>query len=85
MQEALKKKWISNEILNETTKCEHDFVCLNGDSAPLCAVRSVSPNKNALHTFCPANSSCPYCKTLGPAEGICMCPVRNELYKRYGI
>jgi hypothetical protein len=85
MQEVLKKNTISNDILGQTTECEHDFVCLNDNSAPLCAVRSVSPNENVLYTFCSANSPCPYCKTIGPAEGVCTCPVRNELYKRYGI
>lgn len=84
MQEAFKKNTVSNDVLSQTTKCEHDFVCLNDNAAHVCAVRSVSPEGNVLHTFCPANSFCPYCKTIGPVEGICMCPVRNEIYKRYG-
>jgi hypothetical protein len=81
---------VPETIVKQTTKCKYEFACLdqtlplNEKLPPRCfSIRTSDPG--IVRTMCPMKTACPYCQPLGLGEGICTCPVRKELYKRYGI
>ena len=85
-----KKYKINEETLKQTTKCIHNFACLkqtllpDKKLPPRCFSIRTS-ERRIVRTMCAMKTACPYCEPLGLGEGICTCPVRNELYRRYGI
>jgi hypothetical protein len=75
---------INEDILKQTTKCQHDFACLNSDSYPVCGVLN-QQSPSFLETSCIEEEPCPYCVPYTSTKGFCACPTRGELYRRYGI
>lgn len=74
---------VTPEALKQADKCPNAFSCLNDSEYPVCGVFG-EPTTGVLVTFCPQNSPCPYCQSKG-IQGFCVCPVRIELHKKYGI
>lgn len=75
---------ISQEAIQETTKCPRNQDCLRGESGCLCKVEQAIGEKYA---FVRGGSRlhCPYCILFGSTAFVCMCPVRNEMYRRNGV
>ena len=72
---------IPEEILQRTTNCEFDFNCLYGDKKCLCEVET-SIGNDMLEVKAKTDSNCGYCLPFGDTY-YCLCPTRNEIYKRY--
>ena len=75
---------ISKEILKATTKCASGFSCLRRtDKKDLCQGESVFTGK--LHFVkCLYNKHCVYQRPFGYGL-FCTCPIRKEIYNKYGI
>ena len=81
-REAVKHN-ISSEARNKTTKCAHNFSCLEDGlcaNHPVC--KPVSEN-NCPVLFIEANSlgNCPYRTTFG-YDQVCLCPIHKEIVNK---
>lgn len=75
---------IRNEILNKTTQCNRDFSCLKGIK-PDKNCRVINCLNNEVHFVeCSNDSFCSYLMSFGNSF-ICNCPVRKEIFNKYGI
>ena len=73
---------ISEEIIQQTTKCDRDFACLKPDDKPSCSIKDCVSQK--VHFVAKHNRYCRYSFRFGN-EIICSCPVRKELYNRFKV
>ena len=74
---------VSNLIVKATTKCKKGFACLSGKVECMCGVE----NSGKDHTVVikpQYKSPCEYQRASGGIH-YCLCPVRNEIFKRYKI
>ncbi len=72
---------ISDQILQQTTKCPHGFNCLTSAEYPQCDVERMIGNILSVKT---TNSLfCSYRVNYGHGY-FCTCPTRIEIYKRLG-
>ena len=71
------------EILRKTTKCSHDFSCLQtgqcGDN-PMCDVQTAHSD-NVLCVSAADWPKCPYHLDFGGAR-FCVCPVRCAIHQQ---
>jgi hypothetical protein len=74
---------IAEHIKQAATKCRKGFSCLIGDKNCLCPVRTINHN-HTVQINASGAKFCRYCFHM-EAKTYCLCPVRNELYNRYGI
>jgi hypothetical protein len=78
---------IARSILEMASECEKEHSCLNGDDDSMCRVErlfAVEDNRYAI-VQCFQGKTCPYKITYGTGfHHMCGCPVRIEIYKRYG-
>lgn len=70
------------DILNQTSKCNRDFSCLNGDKGCMCDVDYMI-NESLLYVKPPDNRACDYKISFGYSAYYCSCPTRREIYKQY--
>jgi len=75
---------IDEDIQRQTTKCTKDFGCLSNEGHELCKVISSIASKVVL-TDCADRLPCAYCIRFGTSLAVCTCPVRNELFNRFGM
>jgi hypothetical protein len=74
---------VSEDTLKKTTRCKKAFSCLSGKSSDLCKVELCVDEK--IHFIrCVGSEPCSYKVPFGYSY-VCICPVRKELYNRYGI
>ncbi len=71
---------ISKEIIDKT-KCESGFICLTGQGCPRCKVEFTAGTSCIMVE---PKDDCHYAKSFGVASFICICPTRNEIYRKYG-
>ena len=74
---------IDKAILEQTTKCEKNFKCLDNPKDICCKVEEVIENKLAF-TACLSYMSCSYKSTFGYSD-VCNCPTRIEIFRKYGL
>lgn len=72
---------VAEETRQKTDRCPREFACLSDQGAPCCAVRSSV--RGVLFVESEAATHCPYGMGFGYSH-ICSCPVRWEIYDRYG-
>ena len=72
---------VSEEIRQRTDKCWRGFACLSGMKDGICAVREQVGDVIFVEKI--KQAYCPYDVTFGYSH-ICSCPVRRELFERYG-
>ncbi|MGD2165440.1 MAG: hypothetical protein PVH50_07910, partial [Anaerolineae bacterium] len=72
---------VSEKTRQETEKCWRSFACLARDGHHICQVRDCVGQ--VLFVERNAQTYCPYDVTFGYSH-ICSCPVRREIYERYG-
>ncbi len=75
---------LSDDVLNQTTKCEMDFACLSSRTDHLCKVERAMGCGPVLFLRQGEEPHCYYNYRFGNSI-ICSCPVRLKLYNRYGI
>ena len=75
---------VSDEILKQTTKCTKAYRCLSGDVYRIC---TVAPSPGSGHMVCVNTVAEDYCdyRKHPQSQHACTCPVRKELYHRYGV
>jgi hypothetical protein len=76
---------VAAETIKNTTKCRHDYSCLEtgqcGDS-PMCDVET-RHGENVLCVRAADWRDCPYHLDFGGAK-FCVCPVRCAIYRQQG-
>ena len=73
---------IDKAIIDATTECKKNFLCLYGDTKHLCKVEyCVSDTVHFIECLEPA---CRY-KAMFGGSFFCTCPIRKEIYNRYKI
>lgn len=74
---------VNADTVCRAAECKKGHACLWGKTEDLCRLYCLS-----LDRFCclrgSCNSNCAYC-TLLDRQSLCGCPVRVELYKKYGL
>ncbi len=77
-------KFSISKNLRDDTKCKKDFSCLKGKERSFCDIYDSSAGR--VHFIRPLNSDtlCSYKMTFGYSF-TCNCPVRKDLYNRYGV
>lgn len=73
---------IRSELLKEATQCERCFSCLEDTKLTCKVINSI--NNNVLFIECTNDSICSYLMPFGNSQ-ICNCPVRREIYSKYGV
>lgn len=82
--QALKYMYeLPREIVEKTRKCATNLSCLSISAETLCQAEFLLKN-DLLFVKKEHDRRCPYFLEYG-SSGICACPVRLELYKRYQI
>lgn len=82
---------VDEEILKLATRCGRNFMCLSDDSPDICGVLRAVGTQLVITNCTEHCAMCRYClpfnpvESQGKTESFCTCPVRIELYKRYGI
>ncbi len=74
---------IDKEILEKTSYCKSNFVCLNDDKHNYCKVKKMVADEFPFME-CLESIYCPYKMDFKFAD-ICTCPTRKELFNKYGI
>ena len=75
---------ICDETLKKSTQCSRSCACLNEmDKGPNCKVIDCI-NHKVHFVECKNDTSCSCLMPFGNSF-ICNCPVRKELYNKYGI
>ena len=76
---------IEDEVVSLATKCQKDHVCLTGEGALYCKVSDLMRGRDEEIPLldCSEDVDCAYCQSFGKSY-ICNCPVRKEIFKRYG-
>ncbi len=76
--------FIDDEILKKTTHCRNNFACLTDEPLGVCGVVR-DYHRGIIVTLCGKKRQCHYCTCLKDKEGICTCPTRVELFRRYKV
>ena len=72
---------VKDSVLQETTKCQHNFSCLESGQCgdrKMCEVDYVD-GPNLLILVSREDATCPYRTKIADRQ-ICMCPVRCYIY-----
>ena len=73
---------VDKTVVDKTTKCPDDFACLTG-KYELCPVH-LAINSDALLIGSNEGKKCDYIISFG-GQPVCTCPVRIEIYRKYGV
>ncbi len=77
------KLQVAENVIQNTTRCRNDFICLSGDGECLCELKYCYSDK--FYFVKPGKKSlCSY-KIAYLNSTFCSCPTRKEIYKRYSI
>ena len=71
------------EHLKKSTNCEEDFACLSHEIDGVCSVEGLRDD-GMLVVKTPDNKECMYRMPLGDSS-CCVCPMRGELHRQYGV
>ncbi len=74
---------INGNVIEDTTRCKKEFVCLSGAGDCLCEVQ-YSINNRSFFIKCEKKMLCNYKVSMG-SYMLCGCPTRKEIYTRYQI
>jgi len=74
---------VDEAVMCATTHCTRSFRCLEPSGSSLCRVQKCV--RGTVHFIeCLDRTSCSYRMSFGKAF-VCNCPVRKEIYDRYGL
>ncbi len=74
---------IAQDILDSAKHCQKEFACLNGGTDDICAI-GTPVGSEVCFVERPKGLTCRYGDYYGYHKAICTCPVRKEIWKRYG-
>jgi len=76
---------VNENVIDKTTHCDHDFLCLS-DEWKQCGIVKALIADNLLYVDFDwgQRRNCSYMVSFGSGY-YCTCPIRIEIYKRYGI
>ncbi len=74
---------INENVLEDTTRCKKEFVCLAGAGDCLCEVK-YSINRKSFFIKCERIMLCNYKVSMGNYM-LCGCPTRKAIYNQYQI
>ena len=76
---------VDEDTIKRAVNCARDQVCLSGEEELRCQPSDVMSGSSAEVALlqCPEDEGCAYCLSFGHTS-ICQCPVRIEIFKRYG-
>jgi len=74
---------ISEETINQITRCNNNFKCLNDDSFQICPLENPIEGVYFIRKVNPIHNT-NYCLSFGGSY-VCGCPTRKELYERYKV
>jgi hypothetical protein len=72
---------IDDAIIKTATKCRNHHACLEG-TIPICAVEHCVMHRVHFVKCC-YDEPCPY-KRIVEGSTVCTCPLRKEIFNRYG-
>jgi len=76
---------VSDTACREATECDKQFSCLSEKDWNLCRVTKAIGSDGSLFIEPSSGSNiCPYHLALDGSHR-CLCPVRKDLYNRYGL
>ncbi len=73
---------IDEKIIENATKCEKHFACLNNKHHKCCEIHICITDEICVIRHDEAKNSCNYCTCSGYSQ-VCHCPVRVEIYNKY--
>jgi hypothetical protein len=71
------------KLIEEANKCTKNHACLKDPNYQLCGA-AITTDSGTERMVCSHGSKCPYNSTLGNKH-VCTCPIRQEIYRKYGI
>jgi hypothetical protein len=74
---------IGDDDIEQATKCGRLFSCLSRNLEGSCKVRKYVADE-VLLVENGKGEACAYLRVLGRSQ-MCLCPVRKEIYKHYGV
>ena len=74
---------IPEEVVESATRCQKNCSCLESEKPDVCKVISFAGDE-VIFVEADDKHACSYRVSFGSAY-FCACPVRKELYKRFGI
>jgi len=75
---------VNKETEMRTTRCPHNSRCLNDDGWTSCSIQNVMGEFLEINKCGCDKRQCNYLMPYGFSY-YCLCPVRHEIYKNYGI
>ena len=75
---------VSEKAIDQATKCINYFDCLSMKTRRICKVEPLPDSDQLVCAGKPEEVMCKYRKPFRHVH-VCSCPVRKELYNRYGI
>ena len=75
---------VSDLIVEATKKCKKGFACLSGKIDCMCGVESSSKDHTVVIKPQFQDIPCEYHQSRA-GKHYCLCPVRNDIYRRYKI
>jgi hypothetical protein len=76
------KLQISEQILNDTTRCRKNFICLT-EIKSLCKIKYCLSGKSFIIKP-EKHKPCSYMVFIENVV-LCSCPIRKEIYKKYNV
>ena len=73
---------ISKETIAKAKDCDRAFACLKEDDQPSCKISYCVNDK--IHFLEKLERYCPYHINYANKQ-VCNCPVRIEIYQKYGV
>jgi hypothetical protein len=75
---------VSDLLVKATTKCKKGFACLSDKLDCMCGVESTDKDHTIIIKPQFQKTPCEYHQNRS-GKHYCLCPVRNDIYKRYKI
>ena len=72
-------------VIKNKTPCDKWYICLGGDPDLLCAVKEAGEHYICLQERSPVSHDVCYMRREKGGETRCFCPVRIEIFKKYGV
>lgn len=76
---------IDEDVKAQATKCTTSLGCQNDKDYELCRIIRPTNGSGGIFIECQEEKHCNYKSTFGYSLHFCSCPVRKEIYKKYGI
>lgn len=75
---------IDKDVIAQASKCRTSLACLNDKGYKVCKVDRAVNGGGIIFVECQETRNCDYKNSYGYSLYFCNCPVRKEIYKKYG-